>query len=586
MLIHVVCRSFSDVSHIPRSGIRTLAHTLRRAGADVVEDVGVAGELSDTVAECAEHLRGRWDEERPDVIHAVGIVGALAALAARPDGVPLVATFDERPAPAEVELRVARRVDAVMALSTAEQESWRQIGVRTVNPGSLSLLQPAVSAASDDGADVLCLSRGRDVETAVDSMPWWRGRLVLAGHLTEARWISVHRRAAELGVSDRIERRSGAGRPERTDLYRRSALLIAGTEAARHGADVLEAAAHAVPAVAVAAEAYLDHVVPGSTGVLLAPGTDARGLGRATAELLADPLRRRGMGAAALVRAHALHDRSAAGSRLLEVYRGLTREPEPETSPTRITQAGTDLALQYMPLARQLASRYAGRGQRFDDLLQVASLGLVRAATRFDPDLGHEFHSFAVPTILGELRRHFRDHAWAARVPRSVQELSLKVQRAADDLRAEWGRDATAAEIADELGLMEEEVLQAMQARGEAMTSKSLDHPMGDHGNEAFGDLVGDTDPALEYVELREAVRDGLTKLPAREREILLMRFYGEHTQSEIAQRLGLSQVHVSRLITRTLAALRDHVTHDQPLPHSWTAAPAAIGPRRSRSAA
>jgi RNA polymerase sigma-B factor len=110
-----------------------------------------------------------------------------------------------------------------------------------------------------------------------------------------------------------------------------------------------------------------------------------------------------------------------------------------------------------------------------------------------------------------------------------------------------------------------------MQARGEAMSSKSLDHPMGEDGDEAYGDLVGDVDGDLEYVEMREAVREVLHKLPEREREILLMRFYGEHTQSEIAERLGLSQVHVSRLITRTLAALRDNVVNDVPLPRSWS---------------
>lgn len=192
-----------------------------------------------------------------------------------------------------------------------------------------------------------------------------------------------------------------------------------------------------------------------------------------------------------------------------------------------------------------------------------------------------------MPTILGELRRHFRDHAWAARVPRSLQEATLKVQRASDELRVARGQDPTPAEVADELGLVEEEVLQAMQARGEAMSSKSLDHPMGEDGAEAFGDLVGDTDPDLEYVELREAVRSALHKLPEREREILLMRFYGEHTQSEIAERMGLSQVHVSRLITRTLTALRDHVMNDVPLPKSWVQQAERAGdPERRRTAA
>ena len=161
------------------------------------------------------------------------------------------------------------------------------------------------------------------------------------------------------------------------------------------------------------------------------------------------------------------------------------------------------------------------------------------------------------------------------------------MQRASDELRVARGQDPTPAEVADELGLVEEEVLQAMQARGEAMSSKSLDHPMGEDGAEAFGDLVGDTDPDLEYVELREAVRSALHKLPEREREILLMRFYGEHTQSEIAERMGLSQVHVSRLITRTLTALRDHVMNDVPLPKSWVQQAERAGdPERRRTAA
>ncbi len=257
---------------------------------------------------------------------------------------------------------------------------------------------------------------------------------------------------------------------------------------------------------------------------------------------------------------------------MLNVYRDVLADPQPEERSTpMLTPERRVLAVDYLPLARQLAHRYAGRGQRLEDLIQVASLGLVRAAARFDPELGTQFHSFAVPTILGELRRHFRDHAWAARVPRSLQEATLKVQKAADELRATHGHDASSAEIAEHLGLLEQEVLQAVQARGEAMSSKSLDHPMGEGGDEAFGDLVGDVDGDLEYVELREAVRTALSRLPERERQILQMRFFGECTQSEIAEVLGMSQVHVSRLITRTLAALRDHITQDVPLPKAWS---------------
>jgi RNA polymerase sigma-B factor len=219
-------------------------------------------------------------------------------------------------------------------------------------------------------------------------------------------------------------------------------------------------------------------------------------------------------------------------------------------------------------LARQLARWYSGRGQSTEDLVQVASLGLVRAAGRFDPSHGNEFHSFAIPTILGELRRHFRDHAWAVRVPRTLQETTLHVQRATEDLRQVLGHDASLADLANEVGLIEEEVLVAQRADGEARSSHSWDHPVGDDAT--LADFVGELDPRLELVELRRDVRAVLGRLPEREQQILLMRFYGERTQTEIAERLGISQVHVSRVLTRTLAAMRDHVLHDVPLPKSW----------------
>ncbi|MEZ5184536.1 MAG: SigB/SigF/SigG family RNA polymerase sigma factor [Candidatus Nanopelagicales bacterium] len=503
-------------------------------------------------------------------------MATLGALSARPAGLPIVSTFNEQSATSDAEALLVREVDAVVALSSAEQEVWRQLGARVMPGGPFAVPEPAaVPTGIAGGGHVMCMSTGEDLRRVVASMPFWAGnRLLIANELSMSVRATLNEQARLLGVRDRIDYRPGLLGQDCDHFWRDAAVLVAGHESARHGSDVLDAAAHAVPSIALAEGAHLDHVVPGSTGVLLARDVSDRELGHAIRDLLDDPLRCRGMGSAALLRVKSLHEHSALGQGLLAVYRHLMGEvaekhPAAAAAP-RLTEQGTQLALEHLPLARQLARRYAGRGQRLDDLVQVASLGLVRAASRFDPEFGKPFHSFAVPTILGELRRHFRDHAWATRVPRSLQETTMKVQRALDQMRVERGQDVTAADVAEELGLAEEEVLQAMQTRGEAMTSKSLDHPVGENGAESFGDLIGGTDTDLEYVESREAVRAALRKLPDREREILLMRFYGEHTQSEIAEQLGLSQVHVSRLIARTLAALRAHVMHDVALPTSW----------------
>ena len=338
---------------------------------------------------------------------------------------------------------------------------------------------------------------------------------------------------------------------------------------------MLEAAAHASPSIAVAQDAHLDHVVPGTTGILVETTVDARGLGQAVASVIGDSFGVRALGISALVRVRSLNSPDLAGRRLMAMLDEVITSPHHADSegaaascvgcldscahclaPSRLDTEGRNaLALEHLPLARQLARWYAGRGQSTDDLVQVASLGLVRAAGRFDPSHGKEFHSFAIPTILGELRRHFRDHAWAVRVPRTLQETTLQVQRATEELRQTLGHDATLADLADELGIVEEEVILAQRADGEARSSHSLDRPIGDDATVA--DVVGDLDPRLDLVELRSDVRAVLRRLPEREQQILLLRFYGERTQSEIAERLGISQVHVSRVLTRTLSAVR-----------------------------
>jgi RNA polymerase sigma-B factor len=380
----------------------------------------------------------------------------------------------------------------------------------------------------------------------------------------------------------------------RDAMWSQAALLVAGREGARHAGQVMEAASRGIPSVAVASEAHLDHIVGRSTGLLLDPAADVRTLGRAVSSLLDDPFGMRAMGTSALVRIRTSHVPSVAGQRISAMYREVLPVDEPAPAPRPIglnpRPDGDDdldrtaLALQHLSLARQLAGWYSGRGQSREDLVQVASLGLVRAAERFDPAHGKEFHSFAIPTILGELRKHFRDHAWAVRVPRSLQETTLQVQRAAEQMRQTMGHEASPADLAAQLGLVEEEVLLALRAGGEARSSHSLDHPVGE--DESVADLVGDTDPALDLIELRHDVRAALSRLPEREQQILLMRFYGERTQSEIAERLGISQVHVSRVLSRTLAALRDHVLDDVPLPASWSRRSGQDDPTPGRPAA
>jgi len=587
MFVHLISRPMTSTSHIPRSAVQCLADSLRRAGADVLADTDSAqGDLGHAVATCTEHLRESWRRRPPQIVHTVGVVATLAALTARPAGVPVIATFDEHPSPDDLERALSREVDAVLPLSAAEQAMWRRRGVRTLAAGVMAVPAPVSRPdIAGDRSKVVSLDTGPGLQAAVRSMPYWpQHRLVVLGRLDDTTRARLRRLAESLGVHERISYLPGLRDRQRAEVWADAALLIAGPDGARHGGFVLEAASHGVATLAVATGAHPDHIVPGATGALVDEGTSPRALGRAIRELLADPLRYGGLGAGAGVRLHALHDQPALAEQVLRVYGDVLADPRPEQpqSTPVLTAERRSLATDYLPLARQLAQRYAGRGQRLDDLIQVASLGLVRAAARFDPELGTQFHSFAVPTILGELRRHFRDHAWAARVPRSLQEATLKVQKAADELRATHGHDATPVEIAEHLGMLEEEVLQAVQARGEAMSSKSLDHPMGEDGDEAFGDLVGDRDVDLEYVELREAVRSALRRLPERERQILQMRFFGERTQSEIAEQLGLSQVHVSRLITRTLTALRDHIMNDVPLPKAWLEDAPAAGAARA----
>jgi RNA polymerase sigma-B factor len=213
-----------------------------------------------------------------------------------------------------------------------------------------------------------------------------------------------------------------------------------------------------------------------------------------------------------------------------------------------------ELIRMHLPLVRFLARRYANRGEPMDDLVQAGAVGLVKAVDRFDPSRGLEFSTFASPTILGEIRRHFRDRTWAVHVNRGMQELVTAMTRARADLTHALGRSPTVAETADRLGRSEEDVLAALDC-STAYAARSFEAEVGDALT--LGETIGDLDAGLDEVELHEALRPMVGRLPAREQRILRLRFYANLTQSQIATELGISQMHVSRLLSRTLALLR-----------------------------
>lgn len=214
-----------------------------------------------------------------------------------------------------------------------------------------------------------------------------------------------------------------------------------------------------------------------------------------------------------------------------------------------------------LPLAEHIARRFSGRGEAFDDLLQIARMGLVQAVDRFDVSRGSSFLSFAVPTIMGEVRRHFRDHTWAVRVPRGTKELHLRIGPASEALFQRLGRMPTAREIAAELDVELTEVTQALIA-GNGHTSNSLDTTVRDQDDDNVSQAVvtrlGAEEPCYELLEDAMAVRPLIEKLPRRERQVLVWRFFGGMTQSQIAERLGISQMQVSRILNKTLKTLRE----------------------------
>jgi RNA polymerase sigma-B factor len=224
---------------------------------------------------------------------------------------------------------------------------------------------------------------------------------------------------------------------------------------------------------------------------------------------------------------------------------------------TRDARLRAELVERLMPLARSLALRFSHSGESIDDLVQVAALGLVKAIDRFDPDRGFAFTSFATPTILGELRRHLRDTAWALRVPRELQERALVVSKSAGELTGTLGRPPTAAELAEATGISVEDVVEA-RAAGTARHAVSIFRPLTEGEDEPLAEILGAEDPGFSATEDAITSERLLASLPYREREILRLRYQEELTQWQIGERVGCSQMHVSRLIRQSLQRLRE----------------------------
>jgi len=224
-------------------------------------------------------------------------------------------------------------------------------------------------------------------------------------------------------------------------------------------------------------------------------------------------------------------------------------------------EAREQLIEQYLPLVRSLARRYANRGEQLEDLVQVGAIGLIKAIDRFDVDRGVELSTYATPNIIGEIKRHFRDKGWSIRVPRGLQELNVRLSQLLERLTAELERSPTISELAEAAGVTEEEVLEALES-GQAYTTVSLSAPsgQGEDGQVDPLESLGELEHAYEVSEDRAVLAPGLEALDERERRILHLRFWEGLTQSQIAAQVGISQMHVSRLIRRALEKVRDEI--------------------------
>jgi RNA polymerase sigma-B factor len=229
-------------------------------------------------------------------------------------------------------------------------------------------------------------------------------------------------------------------------------------------------------------------------------------------------------------------------------------------------QAREQLIEQYMSLVRSLARRYSYRGEQLEDLVQIGAIGLIKAIDRFDIDRGVELTTYATPNIIGEIKRHFRDKGWSVRVPRGLQELNVQLSRLMEQLTVQYGRSPTIPELAKASGSQEEEVLEALES-GRAYSSLSLSSGSGGDGEDDLDPLesIGTEEHQYEVSEDRAVLAPGFRALDDRERKILQLRFFDGLTQSQIAQQVGISQMHVSRLIRRSLEKIRAEIAVDEP---------------------
>lgn len=235
-----------------------------------------------------------------------------------------------------------------------------------------------------------------------------------------------------------------------------------------------------------------------------------------------------------------------------------------DAADSRRTEVRDELVRGYYPIAEHIAQRFSGKGTPKEDLIQVAAVGLLNAIDRFDPRKGNDFLSYAVPTVMGEVRRHFRDSSWSMRVPRRLKELHLEVSNATTTLAQQLGHAPTPGEIADHLGISRDDVYRGIDV-GQAYHAMSLDESLsGDDEGMQLAESVGEQDAGLESVENHESLEPLMRELPQRERRILMLRFFYNMTQTQIAERVGLSQMHVSRLLSRALRKLREGLSDQE----------------------
>ncbi len=237
---------------------------------------------------------------------------------------------------------------------------------------------------------------------------------------------------------------------------------------------------------------------------------------------------------------------------------------DPEQSEATRAAARDGLVSLHLALVEHCARRFRNRGEPLEDLVQVGTIGLIKSIDRFDLERGFEFSTYATPTIIGEIKRHFRDKGWAIRVPRRLQELRMQISSTTADLTQRLGRSPTARELAEAIGCTVEEIVEGIESSN-AYATLSLDaaDDSGEDSGVSMLDMMGLDDVQLEHVEIRESIKPLLEALPAREKRILLLRFFRNKTQSEIAAEIGVSQMHVSRLLARSLAQLREGLADD-----------------------